>query len=167
VTCCLSGFWGWNRTRGGRGQNPAWTPTSTQKRHLHQELNLDGPAYQTGRGHRTEVRYARRDSNPQTAGFEPACFAVCVLALACAARGSNPVPPGKGRIHHQLCLQRVSQNLTSPPRSVAISTFPVSSVFRRYSSLLILLINSSRYEEQEGRNGRIRTCDLTAPSRAL
>lgn len=25
----------------------------------------------------------------------------------CAARDSNPVPPGKGRLHHQLCLQRL------------------------------------------------------------
>jgi hypothetical protein len=62
------------------------------------------------------IEYGRRESNAQAAHF--GWGQVCQIAVtpACAARVSNPVPPGKSRMHHPSCLQRKEPHRGVEPR---------------------------------------------------
>lgn len=59
---------------------------------------------------------------------------------ACAARGSNPIPPGKSRVHHLSCLQHMERIAGIEPalnawKALVLSRWTISACTPQESNL--------------------------------
>ena len=91
------------------------------------QAGLPVPLYPTGTGGGARTRMGSR----LTRVWSLARLPVTPRPPACAARVSNPVPPGKGRVHHQSCLQRSEPRRGIEPRSSAWKAGALADVLAR------------------------------------